>query len=413
MRNQHGDQVLIVGAGFGAAAILDVFADEHLIHVGGIVDTNQNAVGIEHAKVRSIPVFSDLEDALDSVGRCMVFNLTKDERISEIAARRVGSGAVIGGQEAKLFWQIISRLQTTQEGLLENQCRLKAVIHNVCEGIATINAKGVIENVNPAIEQIFGYKKDELIGQNVSILMPEPHKSMHDSYLRSYICTGVENILGRYREVIGLRQNGEEFPLELNVNEMILGGSQHFVGILRDITERKEAEQKMTQLALYDQLTKLPNRVQFYEKMELSLSQAKRTKANVALLFIDLDGFKAVNDTLGHDMGDHVLVEVGKRLYDWIRESDVAARIGGDEFTVLLTNLHDIDTAPVIADKIIYALNKPIEFKGNSCHVGASIGIATYPEDADNVDDLVKEADTAMYHAKDAGKNRHWVANKA
>jgi len=413
MNNQHGDRVLIIGAGAGGTAFLDVFADEHLIHVAGIVDSDEHAVGIQHAKARDVPVFSDLEHALNSVGKCMVFNLTNDEHISDIAARWVGAGGVIGGQEAKLFWQLISRLQTIQDELWENQSRLKAVIHNVCEGIVTIDIRGVIENVNPAIEEIFGYQQDELIGQNISLLMPEPDRSMHDSYLQNYMGTGVNNVLGRYREAVGLRQNGEMFPLELNVNEMILAGNKHFVGILRDITERKEAEEKMTQLALYDQLTKLPNRTLFYERLELSLTQAKRTKNTVVLLFIDLDGFKAVNDTLGHDMGDYLLLEVGKRLGESIRESDVAARMGGDEFTVLLTNLHNFDVVPRIADKIIQALNRHIEFKGNSCHVGASIGIAAYPDHADNVDDLVKSADTAMYRAKHAGKNRYWVANQS
>jgi len=412
MDNQHGDRVLIVGAGAGGAAFLDVFADEHLIHVTGIVDSDENAVGIQHAKGRDIPIFADLETALNCVGKCMVFNMTNDDHLSDIAAGWVGTGGVIGGQEAKLFWQIISRLQTTQEELWENQSRLKAVIHNVCEGIVTIDTKGVIENVNPAIGQIFGYQQDELIGQNISLLMPEPQKGLHDSYIHNYMRTGEGSVLGRYREVSGLRQNGEVFPLELNVNEMKLAGENHFVGILRDISERKEAEETMTQLALYDQLTALPNRTLFYERMESSLSQAQRTKSSVALLFIDLDGFKSVNDTLGHDMGDHLLIEIGKRLLQCIRDSDVAARIGGDEFTVLLTNLHDINVAAVIADKIIHALSQPVIFKGNSCHVGASIGIASYPEQAGDADDLVKVADTAMYEAKNAGKNRYSIAKQ-
>ncbi len=413
MNNQHGDPILIIGAGRGGTAILDAFTEEHLTKIVGVVDPNEDAMGIQHAKALNIPVFTDMEQALDSVGSCIVFNMTNSDNISDIAAKRVGAGGVIGGQEAKLFWQIISRLQTVKEDLWENQSRLKAVIHNVCEGIVTINTRGVIENANPAIEQIFGYKKDELIGKNISTLMPEPHKGMHDSYLRSYMRTGVQNILGHYREVTGLRKSGETFPLELNVNEMMLAGTQHFVGILRDITERKKAENKMTQLALYDQLTKLPNRTLFYERLEFSLSQCKRSGTMLALLFIDLDGFKAVNDTLGHDMGDSLLKEVGKRLRNSIRESDIAARMGGDEFTVILTNLQSLDEVPRIAGNIIKALNEPVEFKGNSCNVGASIGIAGYPEHADNADDLVKESDTAMYQAKNAGKNRHCFASQS
>jgi len=412
MNYLQAEPVLIVGAGAGGAALLDIFEDEHLIHVAGIVDANADAVGIQHALARNIPVFTSLDQALDSIGNCMVFNMSNNEDVTDAAARRVGSGAVIGGQEAKLFWQIISRLQTIQGELWENQSRLKAVIHNVCEGIVTINTQGMIENINPAISQIFGYQQEELIGQNISRLMPETHAQHHDTYLLDYMRTGIKKVIGGYREVTGLRQDGETFPLEINISEMILAGEQHFVGILRDVTERNKAEEKMTQLALYDQLTKLPNRTLFYEHLERALSQSKRTKSMVALLFIDLDGFKAVNDTLGHDMGDHLLVEVGKRLHDSIRESDIAARMGGDEFTVILTNLSSLDVVPRIADNIIKSLNRPVLFKENQCHVGASIGIAIYPDHAGNIDDLVKEADTAMYLAKNAGKNRFWIVDK-
>jgi len=413
MNNQHGDPVLIIGAGAGGTALLDIFAEESLINVIGIVDSNENAIGIQHAKAREIPVFLELEEALDHAEGCMIFNMTNDEAISEFISLKHGAGCVIGGQEAKLFWRIISRLQSVQEELWENQSRLKAVIHNVCEGIVTIDTKGTIENVNPAIGHIFGYEQDQLIGQNIRMLMPNAEQNSHDSYLRQYLRTGIKTNLDRYRELTGLRKSGEEFPIEVNISEMKLSGEKHFVGILRDITERKRAEDKMTQLALYDQLTKLPNRTLFYNKLEFSLAQAKRTKNIVALLFIDLDGFKAVNDTLGHDMGDHLLIEVGKRLSASIRESDVAARMGGDEFTIILSNPKNIDSVSHIANNIIKALNRPIEFKGNSCHVGASIGISTYPEHGDSADDLVKESDTAMYQAKNAGKNRIWVAGNA
>jgi diguanylate cyclase (GGDEF)-like protein/PAS domain S-box-containing protein len=413
MDNQRGDPVLIIGAGPGGTAILDIFAEEAQIQIVGIVDNNKAAMGILNAKARNIPVFTDIEQALDSVGACIVFNMTRDNSISDIAAGWVGTGSVVGGQVAKIFWQIILRLQTVQEKLWENQSLLQAVIYNVREGIITVNTKGVIENVNPAIEQIFGYEQGTLIGQNISILMPEPHQSMHDTYLRNYMRTGVKNMIGHCCEVSGLHHNGHEFPLEINIAEMELEENRHFVGILRDISNRKKAEEKMAQLALYDHLTRLPNRTLFYERMESSLSQAKRTKTMVALLFIDLDGFKEVNDTLGHDMGDYLLVEVGRRLSSNIRDSDIAARMGGDEFTIILTNLHNLDRVPHIADKIIKALNEPIVFKGNSCSVGASIGIAAYPVHGDNIDDLVKTSDTAMYQAKNSGKNRLRIANTA
>jgi len=405
MEPQHGQPVLILGAGPGGTTLLDLFSEEVLINVIGVVDSDPNAPGLRLAKERDIPVFHDIEKALEKSGSCMVFNLTKDEGLSEVAARWVGASSVLGGPEAKLIWQIISRLQTMQEELWENQIRMQAVINNVREGIISIDPKGTIENANPASEMVFGYEPGELIGQNVKVLMPEPDRSMHDTYLRSYHRTGKKNVIGKYREVIGLAKNGQRFPLEINVAEMEFDERKHFVGLVRDITERKQAEEKMTQLALYDQLTGLPNRTLFHERLEFARAQADRTKSLVALLFIDLDGFKAVNDSLGHNIGDLLLKEVSQRLKNSVRESDTTARMGGDEFTVILTNLQETGVASQIAEKIITSLNKPITLDGNSCSIGASIGLAIYPDHAEDLESLIKKADAAMYQAKEGGKN--------
>jgi diguanylate cyclase (GGDEF)-like protein len=207
--------------------------------------------------------------------------------------------------------------------------------------------------------------------------------------------------------VDGYHKSGKQMPLEINVARMELGETRHFVCLVRDIAERKQAEAKLTQLALYDQLTGLPNRTMFYERLTALLPQARRTKSEMALLFIDLDGFKVVNDTLGHSIGDQLLQEVGKRLRACIRESDTAARMGGDEFTVILNNLQDSEQTTNIAEKIINAINQPMHLNGKICKVGASIGIAIYPNHAENAHDLVRAADSAMYHAKASGKNAY------
>ena len=333
--------------------------------------------------------------------------MTHDQHLADVAARYVGAGSVLGGQEAHFFWKIITRLQTVKSQLLENQVRMQAVLHNIGESIISITQTGIIEDVNPATETLFGYTKNEMIEQPVTMLMPEPYKSEHDSYIANYKRTGEKKVIGQYREVMAKRKDGSEFQIELNVNEMKLSGSKHFVGLIRDITDRKIAENKLTQLAMYDQLTGLPNRTNFFGSLSLSLAQARRTNSCVALLFIDLDGFKAVNDALGHDMGDQVLMEVAQRLKNCIRESDISARLGGDEFTVILNNLNHIDDASIVADKIIMATNKTIVHKRNTCHVGASIGIAIYPEHATDINVLINTADKAMYCAKEKGKNTY------
>ena len=412
MKNMHEQSVLIIGAGPGGCALLEVFYGRSKINVVGVVDSNPGAMGMKLAAERDIPAFSDVDAALKAVGRCIIFNMTGDESISTTLANRVGAENVVGGQVSMLFWQIIDALQGVKGALLKNQVLLQAVINNVREGIVSINTSGIVESANPAIEDVFGYMPDELVGRSINMLMPEPDRSRHDGYLKHYMETGEKRIIGRYREVVGLHKNGKQFPLEVNVAEMMLDGSKHFVGLTRDITDRKAAEEKLTQLALFDQMTGLPNRTMFYERLEFILSQARRIKCTVALMFIDLDGFKVVNDMFGHAMGDHVLQEVGRRLQAVTRESDTAARMGGDEFTVILYNIQDSEKASDVAQKIIEAINQPIEFEGKSCNVGASIGIALYPSCAEAINDLVKAADSAMYHAKAGGKNDYYVTRK-
>lgn len=406
MSLQHEQPVLIIGAGPGGAALLDILSSEAHIKIVGIVDTNPEARAIKAAKELDIKVYTGIETALKKCGSCFVFNMTHDQSLAERAIRSVGADNVIGGQQAEFFWHIITRLQKTRAESLENQVRLQAVIHNIQESIISIDPKGIIEDANPATTHIFGYAVDELIGQNIKMLMPEPDHNQHDAYLREYQRTGKRHVIGHYREVVALHKDGRQFPLEINIAEMKLGGVTHFIGLARDITERKITEEKLTQMALHDQLTALPNRRNFFDKLEFSLFSARRIKAVVALLFIDLDGFKKINDSFGHALGDHVLKEVGRRLCANIRESDTAARMGGDEFTVILNHLKKVEDASYVAEKIIKAINQPIELDGTICNIGASIGIAIYPDHAESINDLIIAADSAMYQAKANGKNK-------
>jgi len=407
---QYEQAVLIIGAGPGGVALLDIFSKEAQIKVVGIVDTNPDAPAIRLAHKLNIKVYADIETALEKSGNCIVFNMTHDQSLAEVAARYVGAGSVIGGQEARFFWHIITRLQAVKTELLDNQTRLQAVIHNVQEGIVLIDPDGIIENANPATSKIFGYAADELIGHHIEMLMPKPGETKHEPCTWAEIISGEMSAIGHCREVVAIHRDGRQFPLEINVAEMELEGLKHFVGIVRDITERKRAEGELTQMALYDHLTGLPNRTNFFDKLEFSLSHARRNKSVLALLFIDLDGFKKVNDTLGHAMGDHLLEEVALRLRANIRKSDTVARMGGDEFTIILNNLQDIEGASCMAEKLIKAINQPIDLDGNTCNVGASIGIAVYPDHDGNINDLINAADSAMYQAKANGKNKYEIS---
>lgn len=407
----QGHPVLIIGAGRGGHALLEMFLEDSLVRVVAVADTNSAAPGIRLAKKHDIPTYADAVEAMQACKGypdCIVYNLSHDDSIAEEADRIFGGKRVASGPEVKLFWQIVTNLKKTKGDLEKSQDQLQSIIHNVMDGIITIDETGVIHGFNPAAEEIFGYSHQEALGGNVKMLMPEPDRSRHDAYIGRYLQTGQSRVLGvRGREVTAIRKNGEQFPLEMSVSEMMLGGMRYFIGIVRDITERKLVEQKLAHFAHHDYLTDLPNRILFLNSLGNSVLLAKRNKYKVAALFLDLDGFKRINDTLGHDAGDQLLQEVASRLKKVIRASDTVARIGGDEFTFVLHNIGSGENAALMADKIITVLSAPFDLKGQRCHVGGSIGISLYPDDADDVDKLVRQSDEAMYLAKQSGKNTY------
>ena len=181
--------------------------------------------------------------------------------------------------------------------------------------------------------------------------------------------------------------------------------TKYIIGSGTDITSHFEEKKELSSLAHHDPLTSLPNRVMFQEKLQQIEKQCKEEASSFSLMYIDLDNFKPINDSLGHDAGDYVLVSVAKRLQKLLRNMDLVARLGGDEFAVILTSISERKHAGIVAQKIIDALSKPIDYKNHECHIGASIGLSWYPDDAELLDDLIKNADKAMYQAKEAGKN--------
>lgn len=407
----QGHPVLIIGAGRGGLALLEMFLEDSLVRIVAVADTNPAAPGIRLAKKHGIPTYADAVEAMHACKDypdCIVYNLSHDDSIAEEADRIFGGKRVTSGPEAKLFWQMVANLKQVKAELEKSQEQLQSIIRNVMDGIITINETGEIQGFNPAAEQMFGYSQHEVLGSNVSMLMPEPDRSRHDAYIGRYLQTGRSRVLGvRGREVTAIRKNGKQFPLEISVSEMILGGLRYFISVARDITERKLLEQNLAHFAHHDYLTDLPNRILFLNSLGNSILLARRNKFKVAVLFLDLDGFKKINDTMGHDAGDRLLQEVAGRLKEVIRASDTVARIGGDEFTFALHNIGSDGNAALMGDKIIAALSAPFDLKGQRCHVGGSIGISLYPDDADDVDKLVKQADEAMYLAKQSGKNTY------
>jgi diguanylate cyclase (GGDEF)-like protein len=270
-------RILVIGAGRGGTAMLDLFLKDPMIMIVGIIDINPAAPGMEVAKKNSIPTFTNLDAALAACRPCMALNLSTDDDVTVYVEGQLGSKNVIGGFQARFLWKLITRLKKTNEQVLH--------------------------------------------------------------------------------------------------------------------------------LAHHDTLTGLPNRILFYDRLNQAMARARRDNELIGILYLDLDGFKLVNDTQGHNIGDALLREASKRIMECIRDSDTVARMGGDEFTVILCNGRTPEHIDRVARKIIDAIDSPFLLDGKSCSVSVSIGISFYPNHGETPDQLVKIADSAMYKAKQSGKN--------
>ncbi|MBF0160489.1 MAG: diguanylate cyclase [Magnetococcales bacterium] len=298
--------------------------------------------------------------------------------------------------------------RSAQRAVAEGHARLEAIVNTAADAIIVIDQTGVIESVNLAMTRMFGYSSQEVLGRNVSMLMPSPYREAHDQHLSRYLESlqsgRPHNPMRVVRELIAERKDGRTFPIELNISDVRLKERILFTGILRDITERKEAEAKIFHQAHYDALTAIPNRAMFMTTLAYTLDQARRDNNQTALIFIDLDRFKWVNDNLGHAAGDELLKASATRIQACLRDIDTIARLGGDEFTVILPRVTE-QQAIQAARHILERLNESFLLEGQSTYISGSLGVAFFPQDADHLDGLLKCADEAMYRSKKAGRN--------
>lgn len=272
-------RILVIGAGRGGTAMLELFIDYPRIKIVGIIDANPQAPALAIAKTHGVRNFTNLDEAISECRPCLAFNLTGDDSITAYAESHLGAGNIIGGFQASFLWDLLTRLKRTNE--------------------------------------------------------------------------------------------------------------------------------QITHLAHHDNLTELPNRILFYDRLNQEIKKARRNKDSIAVLFLDLDGFKTINDTLGHDSGDTLLREAARRIVACVRDSDTVARIGGDEFTVILSSVPTRESIVSVAKKIVEAIADPFMLNGKNCRVTVSIGIALYPDNGETAEQLLKLADAAMYLAKNSGKNRY------
>ena len=305
--------------------------------------------------------------------------------------------------------QMIQERNIAEQAVRDSKMRYRSIIQNIDEGYCEVDPNGKITFVNKRMRDIMGYSRDELTGMNSSDILDEKD---------------AEKVFKHFADVY---ENDEPQP-EITCLIIRKDGSQKFVGltptvikdaqgkktglrsIVRDVDRQKKYEENLIYLAYHDALTGLKNRKAFYEQLQDALYHAKRYGTELALIYIDIDKFKKVNDTLGHEIGDVLLLEIRDRLQNTLRKSDFVSRIGGDEFVVLVDNPNHIHPA-AIAEKIVNKLSEPYTLKGNKVdYISSSFGISLYPTDAVDMDNLVKKADQAMYKAKE--KRNGYVSYK-
>jgi diguanylate cyclase (GGDEF)-like protein/PAS domain S-box-containing protein len=292
-----------------------------------------------------------------------------------------------------------------ETALRSAEARYRDMVENASDMIFVHDIHGKILSVNATVEHLTGYTRDELLGENaVRFVTPASLPLVQTTFNRSI--SQLRHV--KPFEIELLCKDGSSLPVEVSARVVCEGDTVLAVeGIARDLRERKRAEATIRHMAFYDALTNLPNRVLFDEYLRNALALAKRHNRKLAVLFVDLDRFKLINDALGHHTGDLLLQAVPQRLMSCVREGDIVARMGGDEFTILLPDITHNDDAADVAQRLLASLAAPFVIGGNELFVSASVGVSVYPADGDDAETLLKHADTAMYRAKDSGRNGH------
>jgi diguanylate cyclase (GGDEF)-like protein/PAS domain S-box-containing protein len=287
---------------------------------------------------------------------------------------------------------------------------VRQLVEAMRESVVLTDVDGCIRMVNGAFCRVTGYAAEEVLGRNPRFLQsgwqaPTFYREMWETLGRT----------GRWEgEIWNRRKDGEIYPEWLSIGAIrnAEGRVVFYLGVFTDITGRKMSEERLAHMAHYDLLTGLPNRLLFRDRLVQGMAQAQRQASKMAVMFLDLDGFKAWNDAHGHAFGDHVLFRAAQRLSESLRKTDTLARVGGDEFMLLLGGVTE-ESAAGMAQAVLFSLARPLVVDGRDVRIGASIGIALYPDDNLDADNLIRMADAAMYKAKSSGGNAYVFARAA
>lgn len=328
-----------------------------------------------------------------------------------IAAAGVAPGlgmALLGLLGLALLAEAVHRpwreLRALRVSMHETQRRYHELFEGSPDGLLVVSGDGCVQHCNGAAEALFGWSAAELVGRPVEVLVPAAARAAHARLRAGFAEQPAARSMGGGRVLAACRRDGSEFPIEIALVPRQVDGFRSTLCIVRDVSARRTLEDTLLQQATHDALTELPNRRQLHTRLSESLALAQRGARPLALLVLDLDHFKTVNDTLGHPAGDELLRHAARRLRSALREADLLARLGGDEFAVLLP-LADGEAAANVADKLLAALAPPVPVGAHMLHVGASIGLSVYPADGRGAEELLRHADLAMYRAKQEGRN--------
>ena len=298
-------------------------------------------------------------------------------------------------------------LRQKKEIILAQHTKLEAFFDSSIDALVQMDFDGHITGWNQQAAKIFGWTADEILDQRIeNTIIPVRYRAAHRKGMKRFLDTGESTVLNTLIEIHALHRNGHEFPVEMSLSVLDSPDLQEFNAYIRDISERKHAETVIWNQANFDSLTSLPNRNLFLQKLEHEIRSCDRSNQSLALMYLDLDRFKDVNDSLGHDMGDLLLIEIANRLKKVVREIDTVSRLSGDEFTIILGNIDDQLSVQPICQELLDTLAQPFQLDNEKVFLTASIGVTFYPQDSKDIENLQRNADQAMYAAKAEGSNR-------
>ncbi|MGY3266918.1 diguanylate cyclase domain-containing protein [Lysobacter sp. HA35] len=395
-----------------ARALSDTLRDGLIFALVAVALGALLAVGLAHMVTRRLYRLLDVADAVRE-GRHDV--RAPPSRVHEVG-RLVDSFngmldalAERGQALARLNEELEARVEERTAELVESAANHRAILEQANDAFLMLDEDGRVVEWNRAARTIFGWSRSQAYGRRFSeLLLPELQREDFDADLRSFIAGGETQWIGRRAEMQALTRDGREIPTELSIRSRWRGDRRYFDAFLRDITERKQLEVSLAMQALHDPLTGLPNRRLLLESLPRALQRADRNGTALGVYFIDLDGFKQVNDTFGHDAGDDVLREFACRIRDSVRAVDMVARLAGDEFVVVAEAFAEpMPTADLVAGKLLRVADAPYVVADTERHLSSSVGVAVYkPRSGIDATTLLARADQAMYNAKRNGKGR-------